>query len=204
MIYSLTGKVSVIDENTIVVDTGSMGFEVCCSTYAVYDFSKTHETQTILTYLQVREDAMCLFGFKDKTEKSLFYELSQISGIGPKKAISILSGLPVKDIIKAITTQDVKLLSSIKGLGKKTAEIIVVKLSSKLGGIEGIEGILSSVETLPLMGITKTSKVIDETVDVLVSTGIQKAHALQIAKENYKDGMTSEELVLKCFKNLNK
>ena len=203
MIYSLTGKVSVIDENTVIVDTGSMAFEVFCSTYAVYSFSQKFENQTILTYLQVREDAMCLFGFKDKTEKSLFNELSQISGIGPKKAISILSGLPVHDIIKAITTQDVKMLSSIKGLGKKTAEIIVVKLSSKLGGIDGIEGILSDEKTLPLMGFAKNSEVIDETVEVLVSTGIQKTHAIQIAKNNYKDGMTSEELVLKCFKNLN-
>ena len=72
MIYSLTGKVSVIDDTTIVVDTGAMAFEVCCSAYAVQSFLRKSGTQTILTYLQVREDAMCLFGFKDKTEKSLF------------------------------------------------------------------------------------------------------------------------------------
>jgi Holliday junction DNA helicase RuvA len=72
MIYSLTGKVSMIDENMIVVDTGSMAFEVICSSYAAYKLSEKQEPQTVLTYLQVREDGMSLFGFLDKKEKLLF------------------------------------------------------------------------------------------------------------------------------------
>ena len=65
MIYSLTGKVSMIDENTIVVNTGSVAFEVICSSYTAYALANKPEEQTVLTYLQVREDAMCLYGFKD-------------------------------------------------------------------------------------------------------------------------------------------
>ena len=73
MIYSLTGKVSKLDENTVVVDTGTMSFEVICSSFTVYALSGKTETQTILTYLQVREDAMCLYGFKDAKEKMQHY-----------------------------------------------------------------------------------------------------------------------------------
>ena len=202
MIYSLTGKISMIDENTVVVDTGAVTFEVICSSFTAFDFSQNKDVQTILTYLQVREDAMTFFGFKNKQEKSLFNELLQISGIGPKKAIAILSGLPIEEIIKAITTQDVKMLSSIKGLAKKTAEMIVLKLSGKLGGIEGIEGLLSSDTLQVTSQKVKSVKEIDETVEVLVSTGVQKAQAMELAKNNYTAGMTSEELVLKCFKGM--
>ena len=134
MIYSLTGKVSMIDENTIVVDTGAMAFEVICSAYTAYILSGKSEPQTVLTYLQVRDDGMSLYGFANQKEKSLFNDLIQISGVGPKMAATILSGLPIDDIIKAIINSDIKTLSSIKGLGKKTAERIALELSSKLGG----------------------------------------------------------------------
>lgn len=200
MIYSLTGNVSMIDENTIVVDTGSVAYEVTCSTYAAYALCGKQEKQTVLTYLQVREDAMCLFGFKDKKEKLLFNDLLLVSGVGPKMAISVLSGLPTDEIIKAIMSSDVKTLSSIKGLGKKTTERIVLELNSKLGGESSLENLLEN----DAAGQTKVvlTKEIDEAVQVLVSTGLSKTDATAIAKENYVQGMTSEELVVKCFKNL--
>ena len=94
MIYSLKGKIEMIDSNTIVVDVGNMAFEVLCSSYAAFDLSNKTEPQTVLTYLQVREDAMVIFGFKDKKEKTLFNQLITVSGVGPKMAITILSGLP--------------------------------------------------------------------------------------------------------------
>ena len=201
MIYSLTGKISMLNENSVIVDTGVMSFEVICSTYTVYALSNSTEKQTILTYLQVREDAMCLYGFKDSKEKFIFNELMLVSGIGPKMAITILSGLSVSDLIKAITTSDVKTLSSIKGLGKKTAERIVLELNNKLGGVDGVESLIST-DGSNFAGGSLVSKEIEETVDVLVSMGIQKSKATEIAKANYVDGITSEELVVKCFKNL--
>lgn len=200
MIYSLTGKITMIDENTLLVDTGSVGYEVICSTYTAFSMSQIPEKQTILTYLQVREDAMCLYGFKDKKEKLMFSELMLVSGIGPKMAITILSGLPISEIIRAITSSDVKTLSSIKGLGKKTAERIVLELNNKLGGVDGIESILSN--DAPKVQLNKHSKEVDEATEVLVSMGISKQQAIEIAKNNFVSGMTSEELVVKCLKNL--
>ena len=112
MIYSLTGKIEMTADNTVVVDTGTMAFEVVCSSYAAFALTGKQEPQTVLTYLQVREDAMVLFGFKDQKEKMLFSELISVSGVGPKMAITILSGLPIDDIIGAILSNDIKLFKS--------------------------------------------------------------------------------------------
>lgn len=202
MIYSLTGKVTYIDENTIVVDTGVVAFEVCCSSFTAYALSAKQEAQTILTYMQVREDAICLYGFLNQKEKKLFNDLLLVSGVGPKMAISVLSGLPIDDIVKAIITSDVKTLSKIKGLGKKTTERIVLELNSKLGGEASLENLISNEPQS--QSSTKLKKEIEEAYDVLVSSGMQKNEALELAKNNYADGMTSEELVVLCFKNARK
>lgn len=201
MIYSLTGKITKIDDNTLAVDTGAMAFEVVCSSYAVFALSGKAEPQTILTYLQVREDAMVLYGFLNKQEKMLFNDLIEVSGVGPKMAITILSGLPLDDIIRAITGSDIKLLSSIKGLGKKTAERVVLELNNKFGGTDALESLISNEANL---GNIKTAlpKQVEEAAEVLVSTGVAKAQAIDLAKTNYKDGISAEELVVLCFKNL--
>lgn len=202
MIYSLTGKISMIDENTVVVDTGTVAFEVVCSSYTAYKLSEKQEPQTILTHLQVREDGMTLFGFIDKKEKRLFSDLILVSGVGPKMAVTILSGLPIDEIIKAIISGDVKLLSSIKGLGKKTSERIVLELNSKLGGESSLENLISS-DSITL-GTPALNKEMEEAYDVLIGMGVQKVAATESVKNNYKSGMTSESLVLECLKNLHK
>ena len=199
MIYSLTGKVHKLDENTISVETNGVAFEVVCSYFTVNSLVEG-TVQTIYTYLQVKEDAFCLFGFKDKKEKLIFKDLIEISGVGPKIAITILSGLSIDSLISAVISSDVKTISSIKGLGKKTAERLVLELNNKFGGESGLESIMSSSD----VNITTSQliKEIEEASEVLVSTGLQKNHAVELAKANYKDGMTSEELVVICFKNL--
>jgi len=202
MIYSLTGKINMIDENTIVVDTGSIAFEVICSSYTVYKLSEKQEPQTILTYLQVREDGMSLFGFLDRKEKLLFNDLLLVSGVGPKMAITILSGLPIDDIIRAIISGDVKLLSSIKGLGKKTTERIVLELNGKLGGESSLESLISNDNML--ISKPALNKEMEEAYDVLVGMGVQKNIATESVKNNYVSGMTSENLVVECLKNLHK
>lgn len=202
MIYSLTGKISMIDENLVVVDTGAVAFEVVCSSYTAYKLSEKQEPQTILTYLQVREDGMSLFGFLDKKEKRLFSDLILVSGVGPKMAITILSGLPIDEIIKAIISGDVKLLSSIKGLGKKTSERIVLELNGKMGGDSPLESLISNDNIT--LGTPALNKEMEEAYEVLVGMGVQKNTATESVKNNYKAGMSSETLVLECLKNLHK
>ena len=203
MIYSLTGKITMIDENTVVVDTGTVAFEVICSSYTAYKLSNKTEPQTILTYLQVRDDGMSLFGFIDKKENLLFNDLLLVSGVGPKMAITILSGLDIDEIIRAIISGDVKLLSSIKGLGKKTTERIVLELNGKLGGESSLENLISNGD-VSLGAAPALNKEMSEAYDVLINMGVQKAQATDSVKNNYREGMTSEALVVECLKNLHK
>ena len=117
-------------------------------------------------------------------------------------AVTILSGLPIDEIIKAIISGDVKLLSSIKGLGKKTSERIVLELNSKLGGESSLESLIST-DSITL-GTPALNKEMEEAYDVLVNMGVQKAADTESVKNNYKAGMSSEALVLECLKNLHK
>lgn len=203
MIYSLTGKITMLTENTVVVDTGTMAFEVICSSYTAYALAGKSEPQTILTYLQVREDAMCLYGFLNRQEKLIFNDLLLVSGVGPKMAVTVLSGLPLEELVRAIANSDLKLLSSIKGLGKKTAERIVLELNTKLGGVGALEELLSNEASLR-EGKPAMNKQVEEAYEVLISAGVHKTQAVELAKNNYREGMTGEQLVLECFKNMNK
>ena len=147
---------------------------------------------------------MCLFGFKDAKEKKIFNDLLLVSGVGPKMAITVLSGLSIEDLVKAIVTSDIKTLSGIKGLGKKTAERIVLELNSKLGGSDSLENLLSNEAAVSTTTQVAMKKEVEEAYEVLVGTGLAKNDAIELAKNNYKDGMTSEELVVACFKNMHK
>ena len=126
MIAYLKGKVIEASENYMVVETGGMGYELTATMGAIFEFKGKSEEVTIPTYLQVREDGVTLMGFKNTSEKAMFLKLITVSGVGPKLAITILSGISVEDLCLAIATEDLGILSKIKGLGKKTAEKIIV------------------------------------------------------------------------------
>lgn len=133
MISQIYGKIIKTAENTIHVETDAgIVFEIICPQYTVDKFSLETSKVRVYTYLYVREDQMTLFGFYDESELKLFKYLISVSDIGPKKAISILSKESFDTIINAIVTSDIKFLSSIHGIGKKTAEKIIVELKDKL------------------------------------------------------------------------
>ncbi len=128
----------------VLIVAGGVGYEVVCSGAAFSRLSgvKQDEDGEVYTYLQVREDGVSLFGFADLQEKSLFLKLTSVQGVGPKVAISVLSSMRPADVSEAIATADVKRLSAVKGLGKKTAERIVLELHGKISADEliGTEG----------------------------------------------------------------
>lgn len=196
MIYSVTGKASVIDENTLAISNGFMAFEVVASTSTVYNLSRKTEPVTLLTYLYVREDEMRLFGFENLSEKALFLNLISVSGIGPKVAMSILSGMNSQTLAVAISSGNIKLLSNIKGLGKKTAERIVLELKDKLG-VEGMP--LNNMQVvMPLAA----SPEINDAIETLVLLGVKKPEATEAVKSVAKENMTAEQIVKEALKKL--
>lgn len=134
MIAHLEGTVRDRDGDTIVIDVGGMGYEVIASHAAILA-CEPGSVVHVPTYLQVREDALTLFGFGDPEERRVFRLLLTVNGVGPRLALAIVSTLEVERIERAITTQDTALLSSVPGVGKKTAERVCIDLQDRIAGM---------------------------------------------------------------------
>ena len=133
MIGRLSGL--LLDKNPaqLIVDCNGVGYEVGVPMSTFYNLPATGELITLLTHMVVREDAQLLYGFGTTQERELFRELIKISGIGARTALAILSGMSVNDLAQAVTLQEVGRLTRIPGIGKKTAERLLLELKGKLG-----------------------------------------------------------------------
>jgi holliday junction DNA helicase RuvA len=137
MIARLTGRPDRRDEQTLIVDVGGVGYLVNATRSAVRKALKADEV-VLETYLHVREDAMQLYGFADAEERELFEHLLSVSGVGPKVALSIVSGSTPAELRHAIAVEDTARFQAIPGIGKKTAQRVVLELKEKLGA-DGVE-----------------------------------------------------------------
>ena len=133
MIGRLSGILFDKNPAQLVVDCNGVGYEVSVPMSTFYNLPSTGEKVALLTHMVVREDAQLLYGFGTTQERELFRELIKISGIGARTALAILSGMSVKDLAQAVTLQDAGRLTKIPGIGKKTAERLLLELKGKLG-----------------------------------------------------------------------
>ena len=177
MFAFLEGTVAYKQDGYVILSVNGVGYELFMSNYSVSALPPVNEIARVYTYLQVKEDGVALFGFSNMEEKELFLKLISVSGVGPKMAIGILSNISMQDLAKAIALNDVKILSTIKGVGKKTAERIAIELKDKVT--------FTMVESMPEQIID--SKAVDEAIIVLVSLGINKNDALRLAREYARD-----------------
>jgi Holliday junction DNA helicase RuvA len=146
MIAQLRGKIVVKETDRILIDVGGVGYEVLIPFSTFYELEEPGNTVCLKIYTHVREDTLALFGFLTDKEKIVFTRLIQISGIGPKLANTILSGLPVEELVQAVSASDVTRISSVPGVGKKTAERIIVELKDKIKNLfPGVESTPDSV-----------------------------------------------------------
>lgn len=145
MIAQLTGQVIAHDERTMTIDVHGVAFRLFVLPRALAKFPIGSQA-IVLTYLQVREDALELYGFIDQAEQRLFEKLLSVSGVGPKMALSVLSAASVEDLEAAIGRGQAALLTKVSGVGTKTAERIIVDLRGKLSYEEtGVDSALSTV-----------------------------------------------------------
>ena len=132
MIARLTGRLSEKSPGRIIIEVQGVGYEVLIPFSTYYALGEPGETVSLHIYTHVKEDALALYGFSAPEEKKIFTQLIQISGIGPKLGVTILSGLPAEELIRAIGTGDAVRLNAIPGVGKKTAERMLLELRDKL------------------------------------------------------------------------
>ncbi|MCI0419120.1 MAG: Holliday junction branch migration protein RuvA [Acidobacteria bacterium] len=138
MIAHLSGKLLDKQPNQVTIDVQGVGYEVHIPLSTFYEVGEIGSLVQLRIYTHVREDTIALFGFKSSKEKLMFEQVTSISGIGPKLGITILSGMPVDELVAAIRQSNLARLTSIPGIGKKTAERLVVELRDKLSKLEPI------------------------------------------------------------------
>lgn len=191
MISFLVGTIEDKQENSLLLDVGGVGFEMSISSNTFSALPMIGESVKVLTYMSVREDDISLYGFSSKEEKDLFIKLISVSGIGPKVAISILSGLTLNALSIAIANKDVKMLSKIKGLGAKTAERICVELKDKVSAFPLIDGNQAD---------DYDESAVQMATDTLIALGISKSEAYMLARSNAGDNATAEEIIAKSLR----
>lgn len=193
MISFLVGVIEEKRENLVVIDVNGVGFEVNVSNNTLVSLPFEGESAKIYTYLAVREDGISLFGFSSVEERNLFNKLITVSGVGPKLAITILSGLSLSDLTVAITKEDTKLLSKIKGLGKKTAERLCLELKDKLD-------VLTFGNEEASFDTNYDEDAVQMATDTLISLGISKNEAYMLARANAANNATAEEIISKSLR----
>lgn len=193
MISFLRGKLVEKSPTQIVVDCSGVGYEVNISLYS-YGMLPENEPIKIYTYLQVREDAQTLYGFMDKSERDVFTKLISVSGIGASTARMMFSSLSPEEVVNAIANEDVETIKSVKGIGLKTAQRVIVDLKDKINKID------IASEVLPIQNNTHK----DEALSALVTLGYSKKQAeksvQKIVKENPE--ATIEHIIKTALKNL--
>ncbi|MBR1746599.1 MAG: Holliday junction branch migration protein RuvA [Clostridia bacterium] len=201
MIGYIKGEAIIIDENTVIMECNGLGYEVTVSGNTVVKIQNGTPYICLYTYLKVSEDDVTLYGFYTKEEKNMFLKLLSVNGIGPKAAIGILSGIELNDLMIAIMSSDVKRLSKVKGIGKKTAERIVLELKEKIDA-----GSAELMESIPTgIGVsTKEEEIDKDSADVIIALrglGLKQEEALEAVRQAKPHCNTAEEMLVYILKN---
>jgi len=189
MIGYIKGKVLYNFDNNVVLENNGIGYEVCCSSSAFARLVNEGNGE-VYTYMAVREDGVCLYGFVSPEEKNMFLKLLTVSGIGPKMAVGILSNMSLDNLALMIATSDVKGLSKVKGLGKKTAERIILELREKISSLD-VNEVKEDVPT-----VAEHVEVDEDAVIALMSLGFTRSESIKGVKEAYNNGAENIQEVL--------
>lgn len=199
MIGFIEGTFEGSEQDKVAVNVGGVGYEITVTNSVLRRLPKKGEKLRIITHLNVREDLMQLFGFSSKEEKGLFNHLLTVSGIGPKSAMNIVSSFDMNTLVVAITKGDVALLTSAQGIGKKTAERVIVELKEKLGKIY-------SLETEDRISQTSADDpVVKDAASALMALGYSAKEARQAiinSGADLKSGSSIEDIIKRSLRSL--
>jgi len=193
MIGRLSGRLIGKHPPMLLIDVHGVGYEVEAPMSTIFQLPPVGEAIVLETHLVVREDAQLLFGFGTAAEKVLFRALIRISGIGPKVALAILSGVSVDEFWNTVRSGDAARLVKVPGIGKKTAERLLVEMRDKAGGVGG-EGLVS----MAVPGVAATP--LAEARAALEALGYKPAEVQRLTDAAYKEGMSVEQIVQEALK----
>jgi len=192
LISYIKGIITYKTNTFVVVECNGIGYKIFVSSATLSQLNET-ETVMIYTFMNVKEDDISLFGFLTQQEQTIFHQLLSVSGIGPKGALAFLSEMTPEDIIIAILSEDIKTLSKTPGIGKKTAQRLILELKDKVKPQEVIQ-----------QTPQKDTNEKWEAVEALTSLGYSRSEAMQAVNACYKEGLSVEEILKLSFKKLTK
>ena len=198
MIGRLTGILLEKQPPHILLDVQGVGYELDAPMSTFYQLPAAGEKTTLHTHMVVREDAQLLYAFSTKRDRELFRELIRLNGVGPKLALALMSGLEVDDLIRAVQSQDTSALTKVPGVGKKTAERLLVELKDRFKAWETIPGSFK-----PLMsGAAAPASMSADAVSALIALGYKPQEASKAVAAVEEDGLSSEELIRRALRGM--
>lgn len=187
MIAHIRGQILSKSPNAVVVDCNGVGYELAISVATYTELGEPGRAATLHVHTHVREDALQLFGFQELTEKRLFEKLLTISGIGPRLAITVLSGIAAERLVHAIRSGDHATLTKIPGIGKKTAERVVLELKDKLDDLAGLSPVAAE-PARPSLGA-----VAEDVLSALINLGYPRPVALKAIEKAGQDAAVTSD-----------
>jgi Holliday junction DNA helicase RuvA len=174
LIAHISGKLIQKQPNSVIVDVGGVGYELTVPLSTFYDLGDPGAEVSLRAYTYVREDSLQLFGFRTEREKRLFLLMIGVTGIGPKLAITALSGMSAEELIHAIRTENLAKLVGVPGIGKRTAERMLVELKDKVAQLASPE-MEAQLKAGAVIGVGEAMR--DDLISALINLGYQKAAA---------------------------
>ena len=194
MIGRLRGIILEKQAPNLVIDVQGVGYEVAAPMSTFFSLPALNEEVSLFTHLIVREDAQLLYGFASVRERLLFRSLLKVNGVGAKLALTILSGSDVDDFARSVQEGDAASLTRLPGVGKKTAERLIIEMRDRLKEISGAMGLKPVVSEAASLAGAK-----DEAIEALVALGYKPAEADKMIRSVHARGMTTEELIRKAL-----
>ncbi len=194
MIGRLQGRILEKQPPLLLLDVQGVGYELEASMSTFYHLPEVGESIVIHTHLVVREDAQLLYGFHSLAERGLFRQLIRISGIGPKLALAILSGMSAEDFGRCIMESDSKALTRLPGVGKKTAERLVIELKDVFEKEHG------TLTPACAAGVAMAKNPVNDAVSALISLGYKAQQASQLVRDLDVTDMGTEEIIRQALK----
>lgn len=190
MIGRISGTLLEKEAPGLLIDVGGVGYQVDAPMSTFYQLPAVSEQVVLHIHTLVREDAFLLYGFATRGERSMFCKLIGVSGVGPRLALTVLSGMGVNELVEAVSNQDVDLLVRVPGIGRKTAERLLLDLKDKLDGIGDA--------LAPAGGSATPASIIDEAASALVALGYKRAEVMRVIRKIEHDDHTSSENLIKA------
>lgn len=192
----IKGELEEKSNGFVVIDNNGIGYKIFMSNTAIGRLGEIHSKVKVYTYYQVREDNISLYGFNTKEELRMFELLISVSGVGSKSAINMLSNIEASSFAVAVVSNDIKKISSIKGIGNKTAQRLVLELKDKLKA----EQELTKVEEI--QEVAQDEEISNDAVDALQILGYNRRDIESVLKKIETENLTTEEIIKEALKLL--